>query len=255
MTTLSDRLAQAMARRPGTTQADLARLTGAKSSSVSNWFGGRTKTLAVEHAHTLGAFFGCDPQWLSVGVGSPRWDEKATVAQIPLPPRTQPTIAEALDTICETLESLTGMRQTAGRAVVHQVIDEPARLDEAVEVLEAQLAAESTRGKRWPLSSPSWMPVSRPTRAKGSAISSRTSTTKRSGRALAIARSKAAAQPCGAASKTVAGAGSDPHTLRTLGCSSGGQQAQRHPAASSRRDLDRRLTWHGLRSGRAPTAC
>lgn len=85
-----------MARRPTTSQADLARLTGAKSPSVSNWFGGRTKTLSVEHAHKLAEFFGCDPQWLSIGAGSPKWSDAPPAP--PAPP-TGPSLHDALERV------------------------------------------------------------------------------------------------------------------------------------------------------------
>lgn len=78
MSTLAERLDDAMKRKPGTRQADLVRVTGATSPSVSNWFGGRTKTLDIKHAQILGKFFGCDPMWLSTGYGLPNWIEKSS---------------------------------------------------------------------------------------------------------------------------------------------------------------------------------
>lgn len=56
-----------------------------------------------------------------------------------------PSIAEALDVICETLTSLTGMRLSVARAVLHEVVDHPEMRDDAAQQLERQLADEAQR--------------------------------------------------------------------------------------------------------------
>lgn len=79
MSTLQDRMGMCLRRNPGVTQADLARATGAKSSSVSAWVNGPTKTLDGRNSATLARLFGCDRDWLAFGLGAPNWAD-------PLPP-------------------------------------------------------------------------------------------------------------------------------------------------------------------------
>ncbi len=73
MSALKDRIAEAMRRNPGLTQADIARACGVKTPSVSGWLSGRTKSLKPEPARLGAKLFGCDQNWLSTGVGAANW--------------------------------------------------------------------------------------------------------------------------------------------------------------------------------------
>lgn len=74
--TLSDRLSLAMQKR-GVSQADLMRAAGVKSSSVSGWISGKTKSLKASTALTLAQFLCVPVTWL---VGEtrlePNWDQR-----------------------------------------------------------------------------------------------------------------------------------------------------------------------------------
>ncbi|WP_156407770.1 helix-turn-helix transcriptional regulator [Achromobacter sp. Root83] len=68
MKTLSERM-QAALKASGKSQADLARATGAKSSSVANWVGGRTKNLRGANLVNVSRLLNVSEAWLGAGVG------------------------------------------------------------------------------------------------------------------------------------------------------------------------------------------
>lgn len=68
MKTLSERMQTALLSA-GKTQADLVRATGAKSSSVANWLGGRTKNLRGENLVIVSRLLNVSEAWLGAGVG------------------------------------------------------------------------------------------------------------------------------------------------------------------------------------------
>lgn len=68
MKTLAERIEFAM-KRAGVSQADLVRVTGAKSSSVSNWVHGRTKNLKGANLAAAAQLLGVREAWLGAGVG------------------------------------------------------------------------------------------------------------------------------------------------------------------------------------------
>lgn len=68
MKTLAERMAAALAAS-GKKQADLVIATGAKASSVTNWFGGRTSNLKGENLTKAAAFLGVNAVWLASGSG------------------------------------------------------------------------------------------------------------------------------------------------------------------------------------------
>ncbi|RBL86651.1 hypothetical protein DDE05_08970 [Streptomyces cavourensis] len=68
MSTLSERIREAMAAAKKN-QADLVRATGAKSSSVANWVGGRTKNLRGENLVIVARLLNVSEAWLGAGVG------------------------------------------------------------------------------------------------------------------------------------------------------------------------------------------
>lgn len=71
--TLQARMKQALAHRPGTNPADLARACGVTQPSVHGWLSGETKSLKATSARRAAQFLGCDPAWLADGVGLPNW--------------------------------------------------------------------------------------------------------------------------------------------------------------------------------------
>ena len=71
MQTLSERLQYAM-QLANVSQADLARKTGAKGSSVSNWISGKTKNLKGNNLVLTAELLGVRTDWLASGTGPMR---------------------------------------------------------------------------------------------------------------------------------------------------------------------------------------
>ncbi len=68
MSTLAERLKERIALL-GITQAQLARTTGAKESSVSKWFSGETKNLKGKNLVLAATLLDVSEAWLADGVG------------------------------------------------------------------------------------------------------------------------------------------------------------------------------------------
>lgn len=69
MSTLQERLSQAMKERPDVTAADLARACGVRGPSVHEWIYGPTKTLRGPNAINAADVLGVNVEWLSTGRG------------------------------------------------------------------------------------------------------------------------------------------------------------------------------------------
>jgi transcriptional regulator with XRE-family HTH domain len=96
MQSLKRRVEEAKRRHPHLKNAAIARASGVKPPSVTDWLNGKTKSLDAQTAHRAAQLFGCDPTWLAVGVGLPNWriPQLAGVAQdlSHIPFDTPPTI-------------------------------------------------------------------------------------------------------------------------------------------------------------------
>lgn len=73
MTTLAERVREALARYPKLSQADLARAAEVSPASVSDWLSGETKSMKADKLRLAAEFLGCDRDWLGFGTGSPNW--------------------------------------------------------------------------------------------------------------------------------------------------------------------------------------
>lgn len=98
MRTLAERITYALklatdaalaAGQPAPTQAALARACEVKSSSVSNWFTGETKSLKGDSLLLAAAYLGCDALWLGTGRGTARPSIGATPGPMLPPPDSQ----------------------------------------------------------------------------------------------------------------------------------------------------------------------
>ena len=134
-------------------QEAIADSLGLSQSALSQRLSGRL-AINVEFAANIATLIGCSvddfsPQLaseirkLSAALRTAN-DSQPTLAQSAPPP----SIADALDVICETLTSLTGMRLSVARAVLHEVVDHPEMRDDAAQQLERQLADEAQRRKQ-----------------------------------------------------------------------------------------------------------
>ncbi len=72
MSTLADRLREALSDTSGATQADLARACGVRAPSVNDWFSGKTKSLRGATLIKAADFLSVHPLWLAEGKGVKR---------------------------------------------------------------------------------------------------------------------------------------------------------------------------------------
>lgn len=70
MSTLKERLEQALAAKPGATKADLARACGISKPAVSSWFSGSTQSIEGQNLIRASGYLGVRPEWLATGRGS-----------------------------------------------------------------------------------------------------------------------------------------------------------------------------------------
>lgn len=85
MRTLAERLQEALARKPGGSQAALARFCRVQGPSVSNWFTGETKTLKAGSLRLAAEYLGVSRDWLETGKGAPGWQETHPAGEGPAP--------------------------------------------------------------------------------------------------------------------------------------------------------------------------
>jgi len=89
MSTLRERLALALAKKRGGSQAELARACGVSSASVADWFSGQTKTLKAGSLLAAARYLKVRPEWLQTGVGAMHPDQDSAtevLAREPDPP-------------------------------------------------------------------------------------------------------------------------------------------------------------------------
>lgn len=89
MSTLRERLALALAKKRGGSQADLARACSVSSASVADWFSGQTKTLKAGSLLAAARYLKVRPEWLQTGLGAMHPDQEPpteVVAREPDPP-------------------------------------------------------------------------------------------------------------------------------------------------------------------------
>lgn len=118
MISLSTRVAMLLAREPGLRAADLARVCKVSTASVADWQSGKTKSMKSEAARLAAAYFGCDQNWLSHGIGDPQWRDTPVA-----PPKqpSQPTLVEALPVVLDALARATARQEL--RQLLPMLID------------------------------------------------------------------------------------------------------------------------------------
>ena len=82
MSTLRERLALALAKKRGGSQAELSRACGVSSASVADWFNGETKTLKAASLLAASRYLSVRPEWLQTGTGSMQPDKPSSDLQI-----------------------------------------------------------------------------------------------------------------------------------------------------------------------------
>jgi len=82
-TTLKERLLLAMKQAPGVKQVDLANACGIKEASVSDWFTGKTKSLAGGNLIRAAKLLNVNADWLGTGRGPMRLNASSVNADPP----------------------------------------------------------------------------------------------------------------------------------------------------------------------------
>lgn len=72
MSTLAERLTEAMKGPPAVSQAELARVCGIKQPSVADWLSGRTKRMVGKNLLAASRRLNVNPDWLATGTGPMR---------------------------------------------------------------------------------------------------------------------------------------------------------------------------------------
>jgi transcriptional regulator with XRE-family HTH domain len=67
MSTLAERVNARLNAIAPKKQADLARATGVKASSIAGWVNGKTKHILAHNIFAAAEFLECDPYWLATG--------------------------------------------------------------------------------------------------------------------------------------------------------------------------------------------
>lgn len=84
MNTLRERLAIALAKKRGGSQAGLARACHVTGPSVSDWFSGKTKTMKAATLLAAARYLGVSATWLESGLG-PMHAAEATILSVAEP--------------------------------------------------------------------------------------------------------------------------------------------------------------------------
>jgi len=138
--TLAERINTLLARTPGTIPADLARIAGVSTASVSGWTTGDTKSMKPDPARRLSVHFGCDQNWLMTGLGAPNWREGDGPNEAPTPPPEPVTIRQAVTVIQKILmNGNDAQNEKIGEALklLAQLPDSPRALEQVVAQLSA----------------------------------------------------------------------------------------------------------------------
>jgi transcriptional regulator with XRE-family HTH domain len=142
MTSLSARIGELLARQGGVRPADIARIAGVSTASVSDWMTGATKSMKPEPARRLSAHFGCDQNWLMTGIGAPNWTDSRVVAPdggVADHFRPKQTAREALATIRNLMVMSSSDNEALGEALklMAKVPDSDRAFEQAASLLES----------------------------------------------------------------------------------------------------------------------
>jgi transcriptional regulator with XRE-family HTH domain len=75
MQNLRDRVLESLKKRPGLTQAQLARACHVSTASVAGWLNGTSKSMRASTARLAAEAIGCSSAWIGEGIGEPQWAE------------------------------------------------------------------------------------------------------------------------------------------------------------------------------------
>lgn len=141
MSTLKDRIAECMRRRPDIRPIDIAKACGIAAPSVSGWISGETKRLKAETGRKASQLFGCDQNWLCDGVGLPNWGG----ARVSEPQTAHVTLAAALQVLGDALQDMDpGTRRRVMSLIADLEVD-PASHAQVAAAIEAMRELSKNR--------------------------------------------------------------------------------------------------------------
>lgn len=108
MSTLQDRLREAMAPPSTVTAADLARECRVKPPSVSEWINGPTQTLKADHAVRAARLLGVNVEWLSSGRGPMRSHPQLRLVGTPAGPTDERRASDDVVALRLSMHALVG---------------------------------------------------------------------------------------------------------------------------------------------------
>jgi hypothetical protein len=120
---LSSRLKNLLDENPSKSQAGLARATGAKPASISDWVNGRTKSINSKYLTSAALYFVVNSDWLATGKGPKEPQGIIARAMAGLDSRAQATGAHndddaVISNFAENFAKLSPARQTAVLALM-----------------------------------------------------------------------------------------------------------------------------------------
>ena len=138
MSTLADRLQQALKALPNGSQADLARYCRTKAPSVSDWFTGETKTLKARSLVLAAEYLGVRPRWLLDGQGPMKPDERGAVVRAAEPATgysSRPDLRAALTAVAAAIVAAPAGRLPSVRGQLMELLDHPEHSGRVVDEL------------------------------------------------------------------------------------------------------------------------
>lgn len=137
--TLKDRLAWALDRKQGATQADLARACATRPPSVSDWFSGKTKSLKSKSARSAANFLNVDQVWLETGFGSPFGIVTTSAEKPPADYAASPSIVDVVSNLGKIISQADPISRAALPGLLSMLVEHPEKSFEIGKKIESVL--------------------------------------------------------------------------------------------------------------------
>lgn len=145
MFSLKQRFELLQKEKPGITQADLARATGAKPPSVNAWFTGETKSMKAETAAIAASLYGVSALWLATGKGpkEPQGIINRAMDDLSLQDSPATGFEQALLTLVTVAQTTDDLTRDQIKPLINRMFDEPARAAEIAARISAAVSSGS----------------------------------------------------------------------------------------------------------------
>lgn len=146
---LSSRLKTLLDENPSKTQAGLARATGAKPASISDWVNDRTKSINSKYLTHAANYLGVSSDWLATGKGPKHSMELSGTGTIgsfsasaTLDAYKRPSLMEALAEISKAMLAADDLARIQAKPLLAHLIENPEQADKIIPRLVALLDGE-----------------------------------------------------------------------------------------------------------------